>query len=57
MGAPRGPAPDGAGRDAALDGLTVVQLSDFHAGFTPSLNLRATRKAVDLAARGATQTS
>jgi predicted MPP superfamily phosphohydrolase len=27
----------------------VVQLSDFHAGFTPSLNLRATRKAVDLA--------
>jgi hypothetical protein len=40
------PAPDA---DAALDGLTVVQLSDFHAGFTPSLNLRATRKAVDLA--------
>jgi len=39
-------APDA---DAALDGLTVVQLSDFHAGFTPSLNLRATRKAVDLA--------
>jgi uncharacterized protein len=38
-------APDA---DAALDGLTVVQLSDFHAGFTPSLNLRATRKAVDL---------
>jgi len=34
---------------AALDGLTVVQLSDFHAGFWPSLNLRATRKAVDLA--------
>jgi predicted MPP superfamily phosphohydrolase len=32
-----------------LDGLVVVQLSDFHAGFTPSLNLRATRKAVDLA--------
>jgi hypothetical protein len=27
----------------------VVQLSDFHAGFTPSLNPRATRKAVDLA--------
>jgi predicted MPP superfamily phosphohydrolase len=26
-----------------------VQLSDFHAGFTPSFNLRATRKAVDLA--------
>ena len=40
------PAPDA---DAALDGLTVVQLSDFHAGFRPSLNLRATRKAVDLA--------
>jgi predicted MPP superfamily phosphohydrolase len=39
-------APDA---DAALDGLTVVQLSDFHAGFVPSLNLRATRKAVDLA--------
>lgn len=40
------PAPDA---HAALDGLTVVQLSDFHAGFTPSFNLRATRKAVDLA--------
>ena len=40
------PAPDA---DAALDGLTVVQLSDFHAGFRPSLNLRAARKAVDLA--------
>ena len=40
------PAP---GVDAALDGLTVVQLSDFHTGFTPSFNLRATRKAVDLA--------
>jgi len=39
------PAPDAG---AALDGLTVVQLSDFHAGFTPSLNLRATRKAVDI---------
>ncbi len=34
---------------AALDGLVVVQLSDFHAGLTPSFNLRATRKAVDLA--------
>ncbi len=32
-----------------LDGLVIVQLSDFHAGFRPSLNLRATRKAVDLA--------
>jgi len=31
-----------------LDGLTVVQLSDFHTGFRPSLNGRATRKAVDL---------
>lgn len=40
------PAPDA---DAALDGLVIVQLSDFHAGFTPSLNLRAVRKAVDLA--------
>ena len=40
------PAPDA---DAALDGLTVAQLSDFHAGFTPSLNLRAASKAVDLA--------
>ncbi len=39
-------APDAA---ADLDGLTIVQLSDFHVGFTPSLNLRATRKAVDLA--------
>ena len=39
-------APDA---DAALDGLTIVQLSDFHVGFTPSFNLRATRKAVDLA--------
>ena len=32
-----------------LDGLTIVHLSDFHAGFAPSLNLRAMRKAVDLA--------
>ena len=40
------PAPDAA---ADLDGLTVVQLSDFHAGFTPSFNLRAMRKAIDLA--------
>ena len=32
-----------------LDGLVIAQLSDFHAGFRPSLNLRATRKAVDLA--------
>lgn len=40
------PAPDAV---AELDGLVVVQLSDFHAGFAPSLNLRAMRKAVDLA--------
>jgi hypothetical protein len=39
------PAPDAG---AALDGLVVVQLSDFHAGFTPSFNLRATRRAVEL---------
>jgi hypothetical protein len=32
-----------------LDGLIIVHLSDFHAGFRPSLNARATRKAVDLA--------
>ena len=32
-----------------LDGLTVVHLSDFHAGYRFSLNARATRKAVDLA--------
>lgn len=34
---------------AELDGLTIVQLSDFHAGFVPSFNLRAMRKAVDMA--------
>jgi predicted MPP superfamily phosphohydrolase len=34
---------------ADLDGLVVVQLSDFHAGFSPSFNLRAMRKAVDIA--------
>lgn len=38
-------APSGA---ADLDGLTIVHLSDLHAGFAPSLNLRALRKAVDL---------
>jgi hypothetical protein len=32
------------GLPAALDGLTVLHLSDFHAG-TPSLNVRAVRKA------------
>ena len=32
-----------------LDGLTIVQLSDFHAGFVPSFNRRAMRKAVDMA--------
>jgi uncharacterized protein len=37
-------------RDAApeLDGLTIVQLSDFHAGFRPSLNLVAMERAVEL---------
>jgi len=40
------PAP---GVAAELDGLVVVQLSDFHAGFRPSFNLRAMRKAVDIA--------
>jgi hypothetical protein len=40
------PAPRGA---EGLHGLTIVQLSDFHAGFRPSFNLRAMRKAVDLA--------
>ncbi len=30
-----------------LDGFTVVQLSDLHAGSRPSFNLRAVRKAVD----------
>jgi len=36
--------------DAAdLAGLTIVQLSDFHVGFRPSFNVRAMRKAVDLA--------
>ncbi len=34
---------------AELDGLVVAQLSDFHAGFRPSFNLRAMRKAVDMA--------
>ena len=34
---------------AELDGLTIVHLSDFHVGFRPSFNLRATRKAVDMA--------
>ena len=38
-------APAGA---AGLDGLNIVQLSDLHAGFAPSLNVRAMRKAVDL---------
>ena len=30
----------------ALDGLSILHLSDFHAG-TPSLNMRALRKAID----------
>jgi len=32
-----------------LDGLTVVQLSDFHAGYRFSLNARAARRAIELA--------
>jgi predicted MPP superfamily phosphohydrolase len=32
-----------------LDGLTVVQLSDFHAGFWPSFNMRAASRAVTMA--------
>ena len=35
-----------AGLPAALDGLSVLHVSDLHAG-TPSLNMRAFRKAVD----------
>ena len=36
--------------DAAdANGLTIVHLSDFHIGFRPSFNVRATRKAVDMA--------
>jgi predicted MPP superfamily phosphohydrolase len=34
---------------ADLDGLTIVQLSDFHVGFRPSFNVRAMRKAVAMA--------
>ena len=34
---------------ADLNGLTIVQLSDFHVGFRPSFNVRAMRKAVDMA--------
>jgi len=32
-----------------LDGFTIVQLSDMHVGFRPSLNVRTLRKAVDAA--------
>jgi hypothetical protein len=35
---------------AELDGLTILHLTDFHAG-TPSLNVRAMRKAVELGVR------
>ena len=35
-----------AGLPPALDGLSILHLSDFHAG-TPSLNMRALRKAID----------
>jgi uncharacterized protein len=38
-----------AGLPPALDGLVVVQLSDMHAGFRASLNMRATHKALALA--------
>jgi uncharacterized protein len=38
------------GLPAELDGLTVLHLSDFHAG-TPSLNVRAVRKAAQMGAR------
>jgi predicted MPP superfamily phosphohydrolase len=38
------------GLPPALDGLTVLHLSDFHAG-TPSLNTRAMRKAVEFGVR------
>jgi predicted MPP superfamily phosphohydrolase len=38
------------GLPAALDGLTVLHLSDFHAG-TPSLNTRAMRKATAIGER------
>jgi len=34
---------------ADLDGLTIVQLSDFHVGFRPSFNVRAMQKAVHMA--------
>jgi uncharacterized protein len=34
----------------ALDGLTILHLTDFHAG-TPSLNMRAVRKAAEFGAR------
>ncbi len=39
-----------AGLPPDLDGFTVLQLSDLHAGSRPSLNLRVARKAVALAA-------
>ena len=38
------------GLPAELDGLTILHLTDFHAG-TPSLNVRAMRKAVELGVR------
>ena len=36
-----------------LEGFTIVQLSDLHAGSRPSFNLRAIRKAVDATRRAA----
>ena len=38
------------GLPAELDGLTILHLTDFHAG-TPSLNVRAMRKAVEVGVR------
>ena len=38
------------GLPAELDGLTILHLTDFHAG-TPSLNVRAVRKAVEMGVR------
>lgn len=39
-----------AGLPAALDGLSILHISDFHAG-TPSLNMRSLRKAIDFGVR------
>jgi uncharacterized protein len=34
---------------AGISGLTIALLADFHAGFRPSFNLRAIRRAIDIA--------